>query len=80
MEIPKYVEKLLERRRKLAEDLLDVCNKVDTYCEKIGVDIGDENNVLYSDVKIYCEPYTAYLNTKSAIKKALKENKNKWLL
>ena len=73
MKIPKYIEKLLQRRRNLALDLLGVCEEVDKYCERIGVDMCNENNALCSDVRIYCEPDAAYSNTKSAIEKVLKE-------
>ena len=70
--IPKYVEKLLERRRKLAFALIDVCCKVDDYCEKIGVDMIDScTNSVLTDVTIYCEPWNAIENTRQAILKAL---------
>lgn len=71
-EIPKYVEKLLERRRKLAFELMDVCCKVDKYCEKVGVDMIDScKNSVLTDVTIYCEPWNAIVNTRQAILEAL---------
>ena len=71
-EIPKYVEKLLQRRRKLAMDLITVCCEVDDYCEKVGVDMTDScTNSVLTDVSIYCEPWNAINNTREAIQKAL---------
>ncbi len=74
--VPKYVLKLLERRRKLALELTTVCCRVDNYCEKIGVDMidGCKNSVL-TDVTIYCEPWNAYHNTLDAIEEALEERR-----
>ena len=69
--IPKYIEKLLQRREKLASDLLGVCHKIDQYCIKIGVDMDDPEAFLLTDIRIYCEPWNAINNTRDAIKKAL---------
>lgn len=70
-QVPKYVLKLLERRRDLSRQLMEVCNKVDDYCEKIGVDFNDPNACLLTDVRIYCEFDGAYKSTLRAIKKTL---------
>lgn len=75
-QVPKYILKLLERRRKLAWELNAVGVKIDCYCEKIGVDLGDETASLMSDVKIYCEPDNAYHLTLDAIENAMKEGAN----
>ena len=70
--IPKYVEKLLQRREKLAFELIDVCSKIDDYCEKVGVDMDDScKNSVLTDVTIYCEPWNARVNTREAILAAL---------
>lgn len=74
--IPKYIERLLQRRRKLAMDLMSVSSDLDHYCERIGVDMDSPYNSVYTDVTIYCEPWTAYNNTKEAIEKALGEREN----
>ena len=76
-EIPKYVERLLEKRAKLALDLMCVCHKVDEYCEKIGVDMDDESASLLTHVSIYCDPYNAAKSTRMAIENALAERKTK---
>lgn len=73
-QIPKYVENLLLRRKKLAEQLLEVCSEVDNYCDKIGVDMNDTNASILSDVTIYYEPWNAIDNTKNAIINALNTN------
>ena len=73
--IPKYVQRLLERRTKLAMQLMDVGSELDNYCERIG--ITDLNSAcLCSHVAIYCEPWNAQCVTEEAIKEALAE-KNK---
>ncbi len=69
--VPKYVLRLLERRRKLYRDLNSVCCKIDRYCEKIGVDFEDPDACLMSDIRIYCEFDGAYGDTLAVIKKAL---------
>lgn len=74
--IPKYIDNLLIRRKKLAMQLMDVSSKIDEYCEKIGVDMMDSSNSVLTDVTIYCEPWTAYTNTKRAIEMALAERKH----
>lgn len=70
-QIPKRILKLLERRCRLAQALMDVCAELDRYCEKIGIEIGDPRAVLLTDIRIYCEPGSAYSTTKNAIQKAL---------
>lgn len=75
--IPKYVEKLLERRSKLAVNLISVILELDDYCERIGIDMCDDSAVLGLNPIILSEPDVAYDRTKSAIEKALKENRVK---
>lgn len=70
-QVPKYVMDLLRRRAKLAFDLMEVTSKVDTYCEKIGMDLYSADIPLGTHVMIYCEPWTAYKVTLEAIKEAL---------
>lgn len=75
--IPKYVEKMLQRRRNLAIKLMDACNEVDRFCEKIGIDSTEKANEvgINNDVMIYCEPHTAYDLTRNEIEKVLNEGK-----
>lgn len=77
--IPKYVEKMLQRRRNLAVKLMDACIEVDRYCEKIGIDSTEKANEIgiNNDAMIYCEPYTAYDLTRNEIEKVLNEGKQK---
>lgn len=70
--IPKYVEKLLLRRRKLAQDMMDVCCDLDSYCKRIGVDPGDADSCIGGHVMIYTEPSAAYRLTKGAIEEKLR--------
>ena len=75
--VPKYALKLLERRRRLAQELMCACYAVDEYCKKIGVDFNDPNACSMTDIRIYCEVDGAYGDTLAAIKKALDiENEN----
>lgn len=78
--IPLYIEKTLERRRMLALRLAATCADLDSYCERIGVDLSDPDISLGSDKKIYCEPNTAYCLTREAIldtlSKATEGNEN----
>lgn len=70
--IPKYVEKLLDRREKLACELRDVSVKLDEYCGRIGLDYTwMDTAVLCSDFRIYMEPGVAYEITRRYIELAL---------
>lgn len=69
--VPKYVLRLLNRRRKLSGELMSVCCQIDDYCRKIGVDFEDPDACLQSDVRIYCELDGAYYCTLSVIEKTL---------
>ena len=63
-QLPKYVEKLLFRRYKLALELQLVCNKVDNYYNKhVPYDVNDATFV-NDHVGIFCEPDVAYHNTR----------------
>ena len=46
MKIPKKVQRLIDRREKLAKNLIDVCNELDTWLEKNGADFNDCNTLL----------------------------------
>lgn len=61
MKIPKYIEKLLNRREKLAYQL-NACNvKLDDWLEKNGADLTDEDicDAVISGCMIYAEPTSA---------------------
>ena len=75
IQIPKYVEKLLDRREKLASQLISACCEVDEYCERIGVPICDDEACLCTDIMIYCEPWAAKVKTRDAIIKQLEKNR-----
>lgn len=75
-DIPKYVEKMLQKRAKLAMKLLTVSSEVDEYCKAIGVDIEDnEKWSVNGDVKIFFEPEDAIDDTRAAILEALNRKK-----
>lgn len=70
MEIQKKIEKLLERREKLALDLMDVTSKVDSWLETNGADLTDSDltDSTLSGCMIYCEPGNARINVEDYIK------------
>ena len=57
MKIPKYVERLIERRERLAWELISVSAKLDEWLEKNDVPTGDEYTT--TGCMIYCEPSAA---------------------
>lgn len=57
MKIPKYVQKLIDRRWKLAEELNDVSNQLDAWLENNGISIC--NDYTTTGCMVYCEPYNA---------------------
>lgn len=70
MEIPKRIQKLLERRERLAMDLMSVTVEVDSWLEKNGADLTDselEASTL-SGCMIYCEPGNARINVEEYIR------------
>lgn len=72
MKIPKYVERLIERRERLAMQLMDVSSELDEWLEKNGIQTGtDYTN---TGCMIYCEPHTA---AKCVIEDILNKNKER---
>ncbi len=59
MKIPKYVDKLIERRMKLAIELADVSAQLDSWLEKNGFDLSEMSDYTISGCLIYCEPAVA---------------------
>lgn len=57
MKIPKYVDTLLKRRTKLAEQLNSVSLKLDEWLEDN--EIPTDTDYTRTGCTIYCEPYTA---------------------
>lgn len=55
MKCPKYIEKAIERRRKLAEDLSSVDLMISRWCEENEV----ETEMVHLHVAIICEPSNA---------------------
>lgn len=61
MKISKKVERLINRREKLAKNLIDVCNELDTWLEKNGADFTDSDltDSTLTVCMIYTEPTAA---------------------
>ena len=54
MKIPKYVERLIERRERLAWELISVSDELDEWLEKHDIPTGNEYT--RTGCMIYCEP------------------------
>lgn len=65
MEIPKRVQKLLDRREQLAMNLISITNELDSWLEENGADLTDSDitDSTLSGCMIYTEPG----NTKSSV-------------
>lgn len=75
--IPKYVLKLLDKRRKAVQQFLQASSAVDDYCQKIGITpMSDlfEDACLLTDVRILGEGDSAYTLTLKAIEEQLRRN------
>ena len=61
MEIPKKVQKLLDKRMDLAIDLMDVTSKLDSWLEENGADMTDADitDSTLTGCMIYAEPGNA---------------------
>ena len=57
MKIPKYIDKLIERRKELAMKLAEVSSELDGWLEKQGIDI--YTDYCMTGCLIYCEPFVA---------------------
>ena len=49
MKIPKKIQNIIDRRERLAMELLDVCEKLDSWIEKNGADLKD-SDIEYSTI------------------------------
>lgn len=70
MKNPKRVQNLLDRREKLAMNLMSVSSELDTWLEKNGADFMDSDlvNSTLTGCMIYCEPGNAKSNIEDYIK------------
>lgn len=57
MKIPKYVERLIQRRERLAWELTEVSSDLDEWLEKNNISTGTDYTS--TGCMIYCEPSTA---------------------
>ncbi len=67
---PKKVQKLLDRRERIAMNLISVTAELDTWLEKNGADFTDFDIIdsTLSGCMIYCEPVNARNNVEDYIK------------
>lgn len=70
MEIPKKVQRLLDKRMDLAIDLMDVTSKLDSWLESNGADLTDSDitDSTLTGCMIYAEPESAKLNVENYIR------------
>ena len=57
MKIPKYVERLIDRRTRLAWELIKVSSELDGWLEKNDIPTGTDYTM--TGCMLYCEPSTA---------------------
>ena len=57
MKIPKYVQKLIDRRCKLADELAEVSYALDVWLDENGIEC--EMCDTHTGVEIYCDPYSS---------------------
>lgn len=72
MRIPKYVERLIKRRERLAWDLLEVSCKLDEWLKKNG--ISTVTDYTTTGCMIYCEPSASSNLVRQDILKAGEED------
>lgn len=70
MEIPKKIQKLLDKKESLAKKLMIVSADLDTWLEKNGADFNDPDlmDSTLSGCRIYCEPTGAKVDVEAYIK------------
>lgn len=70
MEIPKKIQKLLDKRMDLAIDLMDVTSKLDSWLEENGADLTDADitDSTLTGCMIYTEPGNAKQNVEDYIR------------
>lgn len=70
MKIPQKIQKLLDRRERLAMELMTACETLDSWLEENGADLTDPDvaNSTLSGCMIYCEPSNAKSNVENYIK------------
>lgn len=71
MKIPKYVQKLIDRRCKLADQLATVCWELDEWLDKNEIEC--ETCDTHTGVEIYCNP----CRSKMRIMKAITDHPNR---
>ena len=57
MKIPKYVQKLIDRRCKLADELAEVSYALDVWLDENKIQC--ETYDTHTGVEIYCDPYSS---------------------
>lgn len=70
MKTAKKIQKLLDRREKLAVDLMNISNQLDEWLEKHGADFTDPElaDSTITGCRIYCEPKSAKNDVENYIK------------
>lgn len=68
MNCPKYIEKLIDRRARLAEQLLTTDYTLSEWIDKNGVEVEPED--YFGGYEVYCNPYDCAERIKQSISKA----------
>lgn len=72
MTIPKYIDTLLKRRTRLAKQLDDVCQKVDDWLDKNGIE--PDFACFHAGVETYVNPDSSEKEVREAILAKRREN------
>ena len=67
MKIPKYIDNLLKRRTKLACRLDDVCNELDAWLDKNGIE--PDSACYRTGVETYVNPHISEMEVRNAIER-----------
>lgn len=67
MRIPKYIDRLIERRMKLAYELMSVSSDLETWLENNGFELSEMSDYTCTGCMIYCEPDVAASNVRNDI-------------
>ncbi len=74
--VPKYVSEALEKRRKIADRLMDACAEVDALAKRFGVDMDEVPEVFSTGCMIYCEPRNAEKIALELFERAIAKEEN----
>jgi hypothetical protein len=67
MKIPKYIDKLINQRQKIAEQLMTADCQLCDWMEEKGMDLSELSDCVATGCMMYCEPENAARIVRNAI-------------